>query len=241
MFRSALAAAVLTAAVVPAADPPVVPWWVPPPTRDAEFVRMLFAIRDGRMGPGEGWFGPAEAVHSWAWLAERHGIPVKGELTRSQFRGPSAMFARLDRDGDGVLRMEDFDWSPGSPYTRQLTAARAWLGKADGDKDGTLSKAEWDELFRKAAAGGDRLAPEDVRRLLQPPPARAGGGGEGMPDRLTLFKGLLSGEIGSAHPGPKAGDPAPDFALPTYDRKRTVRLSDYRGSKPVALVFGSFT
>ena len=32
-----------------------------------------------------------------------------------------------------------------------------------------------------------------------------------------------------------AGDPAPDFALPTADRK-IVRLSDYRG-KPLVIVF----
>lgn len=33
---------------------------------------------------------------------------------------------------------------------------------------------------------------------------------------------------------------APDFALPALDEDRTVRLSDYRGHKPVVLVFGSF-
>jgi hypothetical protein len=34
---------------------------------------------------------------------------------------------------------------------------------------------------------------------------------------------------------------APDFSLPTLDRKETVRLSSFRGSRPVALVFGSYT
>ncbi|MBI4475015.1 MAG: redoxin domain-containing protein [Acidobacteria bacterium] len=33
----------------------------------------------------------------------------------------------------------------------------------------------------------------------------------------------------------KSGDPAPDFALPTIDRK-IVRLSDYRG-KPLVIAF----
>lgn len=37
------------------------------------------------------------------------------------------------------------------------------------------------------------------------------------------------------------GDPAPDFSLPTLDHKNTVRLSSFRGSKPVVLVFGSYT
>lgn len=39
----------------------------------------------------------------------------------------------------------------------------------------------------------------------------------------------------------KPGDMAPDFRLPTLDRKETVQLSSYRGSRPVVLVFGSYT
>jgi hypothetical protein len=39
----------------------------------------------------------------------------------------------------------------------------------------------------------------------------------------------------------KPGDTAPDFELPTLDRQATVRLSSFRGSRPVALVFGSYT
>ena len=37
------------------------------------------------------------------------------------------------------------------------------------------------------------------------------------------------------------GDAAPDFRLPTLDHKETVQLSSYRGSRPVVLVFGSYT
>ena len=37
------------------------------------------------------------------------------------------------------------------------------------------------------------------------------------------------------------GDEAPDFSLETYDKKSQVRLSDFRGQKPVVLVFGSYT
>ncbi len=40
---------------------------------------------------------------------------------------------------------------------------------------------------------------------------------------------------------PKAGDAAPDFELKDLDSKNTVRLSDFRGKKPVALIFGSYT
>jgi len=37
------------------------------------------------------------------------------------------------------------------------------------------------------------------------------------------------------------GDPAPDFSLPTADRKARVQLSAFRGQRPVVLVFGSHT
>jgi hypothetical protein len=37
------------------------------------------------------------------------------------------------------------------------------------------------------------------------------------------------------------GDAAPDFELMTHDKSETVRLSDFRGEKPVVLVFGSYT
>jgi hypothetical protein len=40
---------------------------------------------------------------------------------------------------------------------------------------------------------------------------------------------------------PKVGEMAPDFELWDARGENPVRLSDYRGHKPVALVFGSFT
>ena len=40
---------------------------------------------------------------------------------------------------------------------------------------------------------------------------------------------------------PKAGDQAPNFELRDLNGKNPLRLSDFRGQRPVALVFGSFT
>ncbi len=40
---------------------------------------------------------------------------------------------------------------------------------------------------------------------------------------------------------PAVGDAAPDFELPRLDGKGSVRLSSFKGGKPVALIFGSFT
>ena len=39
----------------------------------------------------------------------------------------------------------------------------------------------------------------------------------------------------------QVGDTAPDFTLPTLDHKTTVHLAEFRGSRPVVLVFGSYT
>ena len=50
----------------------------------------------------------------------------------------------------------------------------------------------------------------------------------------TLWKHARAGAL-------EQGDMAPDFHLPTLDRKDTVQLASFRGSRPVVLVFGSYT
>ena len=40
---------------------------------------------------------------------------------------------------------------------------------------------------------------------------------------------------------PRVGDEAPDFELYDIQGEQPVRLSDFRGTTPVALIFGSFT
>jgi peroxiredoxin len=47
--------------------------------------------------------------------------------------------------------------------------------------------------------------------------------------------------MGSWYEGPRVGQRAPLFNLPTQDGKRTVALADLLGDKPVVLIFGSFT
>src|SRR5215470_9060657 len=89
-----------------------------PGERPPEGVRMLIAVlRGSRMGPGEGWFGPAQSRYSWKWLADHCGVdPAKGAIPRKSFRGPEALFARLDRDKDGAITPLDLDWSERNPY-----------------------------------------------------------------------------------------------------------------------------
>jgi peroxiredoxin len=40
---------------------------------------------------------------------------------------------------------------------------------------------------------------------------------------------------------PQVGETAPDFELSDVNGESTLRLSDFKGSMPVALIFGSFT
>jgi hypothetical protein len=207
-----------------------------------EFTAMLVHLaRNGiDMGPGDGWFKPGEARYSWQWLSARHG--GKDKIAAKEFDGPPDLFARLDRDRDGFLTASDFDWSERSPYNRQMSQAQQWLRQRS--TDGKLTRDEWDELFKQLAQGKPYLDADDVRALLNPP-APPGGQrrpNEKPPSKALLIQGLLSGEVGSIFEGPRLGQKAPDFTLPTHDGKKTITLSNYfKQHKPVVLVFGSFT
>ena len=39
----------------------------------------------------------------------------------------------------------------------------------------------------------------------------------------------------------RVGDPAPDFELRYKKSEESIQLSSFRGAKPVALIFGSYT
>ncbi len=58
---------------------------------------------------------------------------------------------------------------------------------------------------------------------------------------IGFRRSLMSGQKALDAKAPRAGDMAPDFTLYDIEGKDSVTLSDFRGKKPVALVFGSFT
>lgn len=66
------------------------------------------------------------------------------------------------------------------------------------------------------ACGSSTFAEPGARKKRRPRPER-------VPDKL------------------KQGDVAPDFKLKSVDGKRQVHLSSFRGQRPVALIFGSYT
>jgi hypothetical protein len=75
-----------------------------------------------------------------------------------------------------------------------------------------------------------RLPPESFSRVMM----HVGP----IPFLLFPFESMWkNARQGSVH----FGDAAPDFTLPLLDHSSQVTLSSFRGTKPVVLVFGSYT
>jgi EF hand len=234
------------------AAPPAAAERLPAPKAAAakkpEIVEMLTAVLSGsQMGPGEGWFHPSQSRYDWKWLAARYDADHDGAITRKEFAGPSDVFDRLDRDHDGVLKADDFDWSDNSKYAREGMAVRMWFSQIDANSNGRVSKEEWEKLFAKASKGKAYLTSDDLREAFpmsppaRPKPTQEKSAPREGPSMFTLIRGLMSGELGSFCEGPAIGQPAPEFALKPQVGDREVRLSQFKGKKPVVLVFGSFT
>jgi hypothetical protein len=251
-----LAAIVFAATPCSAKEPPASASWLDPlhyyrlvsqriaQAHPPEFVEMLTAVARGSdMGPGDGWFHGSQSRYGWQWLAARFDANHDGSITRDEFTAAPDLFDRLDRNHDGMLTPADFDWSDRSLFAMQGMPSRFWFSAIDTDSNGRISREEWDAIFAKAAKGKGYLTPDDLREQfpVAPPPRPKGAAPSNDPSPLTLMKGLFSGELGSMFEGPDLGRMAPDFTLKTQDGKKQIRLSQFRGKKPVVLVFGSFT
>jgi hypothetical protein len=217
--------------------------------RRREGFEMLTAILGGgRMGAGGGWFHPAQSRYDWHWLAKRYDRDRDGKISRAEFGGPDEVFRRLDRDGDGFITTQDLDWSERSAFLRESAQVKQLFAQLDRNSNGRISRAEWDSLFEKMAGDKGYLTPDDLRPLVnlsaqgkKGPAAKAKAAGGGMPATSTLLLGLVTGELGSLCEGPQIGDVAPAFRLATHDGKQQISLGQFRGKKPVVLIFGSFT
>lgn len=205
---------------------------------EREVVELITALARGDgLEPGKGWFKGSQTRLDWQWLAGRFDADHDGAVTPSELPGLQGYFARLDRNRDGAVKADDFDWSDNSPYVREMAQARMLFRRADTSSNGRVTKQEWQEFFERAAAGKEYITPDDLRAMLFPPlPTLA----EEGPSPLVLFKGFLTGELGSILEGPGIGDYAPLFELRTHDGMESYSLAQFLG-QPVVLVFGSFT
>lgn len=111
-----------------------------------------------------------------------------------------------------------------------------------------MQKAERNQIMT-------RLSPaerEQFRRIIQDMRTRAKatwGHGSTTRQVLEAEQGVLSPRLRLAleavvardEMGPPVGTYPPDFSLKRLDAEGRVRLSSFRGKRPVALVFGSYT
>lgn len=208
-----------------------------------EGIRMYLTIaKGGRMGPGEGWFGPSQGKYTWNWLAERCGVDPASSagITREAFPGNAAWFERLDRNRDGQIARFDFDWSDDNPWVEHAYLANRLFRQMNKTGDGRLTREQWIAFFDEAASGKEAVSASTLREHWL---AGLGGGylpGD-APTKEQLLHGLFTGEVGSLQEGPALNANAPDFTLKTPDGAQTVHLAELIGKKPVVLVFGNFT
>jgi hypothetical protein len=80
---------------------------------------------------------------------------------------------------------------------------------------------------RKASSGGQMLAREMLEAV-----------GAGLTD---VARQAMKAVVQRDEMGPNAGDVPPDFNLKLMGSGDRVRLSSFKGQKPVALIFGSYT
>jgi Ca2+-binding EF-hand superfamily protein len=216
-----------------------------PKPKVPEFAEMLgsILINGSNMSPYSGWFHASESRFSWSRLAGRFDLNKDGVLTADELKGSAALFRALDRDGDEAVSSEDLDWSPRSRYLQGRAQARGRFARMDQNGNGRITLEEWEKAFEQATKGKKFLTQDNLADLLYPaaPTNRGKSVASDGPSRVTLLKGLFSGEIGSSSEGPRLGMDAPEFSLDTHDKGRRISLADYRGKKPVVLIFGSFT
>jgi Ca2+-binding EF-hand superfamily protein/thiol-disulfide isomerase/thioredoxin len=212
------------------------------PKPQPEGVRMLLAIlRGSQLDGSNGWFEPADSRYTWKWLTERNGLDAKAKsIPRDQFRGNQVLFDRLDRNGDGKIARDDFDWSDRNPYVQQAGLMNRFFRRMDTSGDGKLTREELEAFFKMVAKDKDYFTADDLRQAMIPRGVAGFSQGDG-PSVPVLVRGLFEGSLGTISEGPKLGAAAPNFTLKTPDGSATYSLKELVGPKPVVLLFGNFT
>jgi len=173
----------------------------------------------GRAGGGRGGGGraPASTVDTdiAMTIAKNADDNEDGKVSKVEW---SKALATLDHDQDKVVSPEELNDIMCAALGRNKLSNRA-VGRRsrylDADKDGKVQLAELDKMFNKLDKNSDQ----------------------------TISKTELN-TTSSVRPIGRArlGETAPDFDLPLVkDSTKTVRLSTFKGKKPVALIFGSYT
>lgn len=177
-----------------------------------------------------------ETRFGWKWLASRYDKDETGEVTKERFPESAQVFARLDRNWDGRLTPQDFDWSETGVLGRQKETTFALFKSIDQNSDGRISAEEWQSVFAKTVQEKGFLNDQDLLQLIHLP-------GVQKAERQSRSKGLESFlEKQSRLPKPPGlGEIAPDFSLASPDGLKKVKLSSFQKKKPVVLIFGNYS
>jgi hypothetical protein len=207
----------------------------------SEALRMLLTVQRGeKLGPGRGWYDPSRHTLGWDWLAERFDADQDGYIVAEELPGAEDLFAVLDRDRDGAVSDDDLDWSQNAAWVRNDALSLRFLRTIDANGNGRVAEKEWLAMFKKLSKGREHFNAEDMRNAFIASDRDRGAKGK-RAFKENWLKCLVDGDLGSPFEGPRPGALAPDFTLPSPDGKKEITLSDYRGKKPVVLIFGSFT
>lgn len=134
----------------------------------------------------------------------------------SHAQDPGQRFQQWDKNQDGKLTKDEL---PPKPARR--------FEEMDANRDGVVTRGEMEALMKRRSPAGDpgkTPAPGQTRRLkpngeYYAPPA--------MKERVDSKL--------------KVGDAAPGFSLRRLGGGEDISLSEFKGKKPVVLVFGSIT
>jgi hypothetical protein len=153
------------------------------------------------------------------------GKPRRGPEPAAPFSGPRPMHQTLTLSLALALASTLPCQRGGRAFDQQ--ALEKLLQQYDKNHDGRIERSEYPRTA-EGFANLDRDKNGIIDAADQATPAARPPRG-GLPD----LQGVAL---------PKVGDLAPDFDLPMLGMKdKTVKLSSFRGDKPVALVFGSYT
>jgi Ca2+-binding EF-hand superfamily protein len=153
-------------------------------------------------------------------VARRADMDENGEITQDEW---DDFISETDANGDATLSTEEIGraFSGGGRGRGQRGGGRrGMLAAFDSDGDGDITFEEMSALFGEIDRNQD-----------------------GMLAGRELPRQRNRGDAPVRRPQPpKAGEVAPDWELPSaHDPDEMIRLSSFKGEKPVALIFGSHT
>jgi hypothetical protein len=214
-----------------------------------EFTTQLLLLATdfrGAMGGG-GWYRPSQSPYGWDWVRQRCDTNGDGEITLAEFGAKREWYEALDKNRDGLLTKDDFDWSTDGTLARASAKARSLFDRIDRNSNGQLSPEEWRSWFEMLAGEKGFVGQDDLIPLFldtkgprgrnpstpakSPPPNM----------RMSIIYSYLSGDVGSPSEGPGVGEIAPSFIVRSADGKKSFPLVANREPKPLVLIFGSFT